>query len=208
VSELQRLTEDEFLAIRRRMGLMQIATRDAFGHVEPVDWGKFSSAVHRQYTSGGGIYKYKSIQDVGATLFFGISMGHPFENGNKRTALVTLLVLLDKNKYLLVNTSEDDLYKLAKELAAHEIEIKINHPRNSETEVKAVSAWLRLRIKAKNQGDTAIPFSDLKNILGRLWATHPQKPKKVSIVQTGLFSASRWSVLANLPSFDPFYFSI
>jgi hypothetical protein len=45
-------------------------------------------------------------------------------------------------------------------------------------------------------------------LLGRLWATHPKRPKKVSVVKTELFYASRWSVLANLPNFDPIYLGI
>lgn len=165
MAELQRLSEDEVLAIRNRMGAMNIATQDAFGRVEPLDRGKLSSAVHRQFTSGGGKYKYDTLHDVGATLFYGVAMSHAFENGNKRTALVSLLVFLDKNKALLVNASEDDLYELARQVAAHEIPIQPGMARNSDTEVQAVAIWLREKTRPKILGDTAIEFRELRDLL-------------------------------------------
>lgn len=165
MAELQRLSEEEVLTIRRQMGLMNIATQDAFGQVEPLAPGKLSSAVFRQFTSGGGVFKYDTIQAIGATLFYGIAMSHSFENGNKRTALVSLLVFLDKNKSLLVNTSEDDLYEFARQVAAHELELADGVLRNSETEVNAIGNWLKERIRPKVLGDTAMEFRDLKNLL-------------------------------------------
>jgi death-on-curing protein len=168
VAEISRLTEDEVLAIRRRMGSLDIATRDAFGHIEPLDPGKLSSAVYRQYTSGGGIYKYTAIHDVGANVFYGVAMSHAFENGNKRTALVSLLVFLDKNKTLLANATEDDLYDLARQVAAHEIQISPNTQRNSESEVKAVAKWLREHVRPKVLGDNATDYKELRDILEEL----------------------------------------
>ncbi|HEV2086550.1 MAG TPA: Fic family protein, partial [Gemmatimonadales bacterium] len=32
---------------------------------------------------------------MGAALFYGIALNHPFHNGNKRTALLSLVWLLD-----------------------------------------------------------------------------------------------------------------
>lgn len=171
MAELLRLAEDEVLAIRNRMGTMNIATQDAFGLIAPLDRGKLSSAVYRQFTSGGGKYKYDTLHDVGATLFYGIAMSHAFENGNKRTALVSLLVFLDKNKSLLVNASEDDLYELAREVAAHEIPIQAGTVRNSDTEVRAIATWLRARTRPKILGDTAIEFRELRELLSEQGCT-------------------------------------
>lgn len=50
-----------------------------------------SSAVNRQICSYGGILKYSNCFDICATLFFGLVKNHAFHDGNKRTALLTLL---------------------------------------------------------------------------------------------------------------------
>lgn len=194
MAEIQRLSEDEVLAIRRRMGTMDIATQDAFGVIEPLDGGKLSSAVHRQFTSGGGKYKYNTLHDVGATLFYGVAMSHAFENGNKRTALVSLLVFLDKNKSLLVNASEDDLYELAREVAAHEIPIQSGAIRNSDAEVRAIAAWLRERMRPKVLGDTAIEFKGLRDLLSEQGCTFTSPDNNYVKIHRG-----QWMVKTGYP---------
>src|SRR6187402_3953254 len=56
------------------------------------------SAVYRQHSGFEGYLKYSDAISNAATLIYGICNDHPFHNGNKRTALVSLLVHLDKNK--------------------------------------------------------------------------------------------------------------
>lgn len=50
-----------------------------------------SSAVSRQVCSYGGVRKYTDNFDICSTLFFGLVKNHAFHDGNKRTALLTLL---------------------------------------------------------------------------------------------------------------------
>jgi death-on-curing family protein len=131
---VHRLSEDDVLAIRRRMASMLIAEKDAFGASKPLWPDRLSMAVQRQFTSAGGVFKYKTVPEVGATLTFGIAMNHAFENGNKRTALVSLLILLNRNKTILVDTSQDDLYSLITSLVKHELALLDGSKRNSESE--------------------------------------------------------------------------
>src|SRR5690606_22586290 len=138
---------------------------DAFGATEPLSFDKLASAVFRQETGGGGQYKYNTIAENGATLFYGVAMSHAFENGNKRTALVSLLVYLDKNKTLLVDATEEDLYELARSVAAHDIGIKPGAPRNSDTEVQAIAGWIRAHTRQRVLGDSAMEFKDLRVLL-------------------------------------------
>jgi len=163
---LKRMSLDEVLQVRRYMAKMKIATQDAFGMTEPLNQDKIASAVFRQETGGGGHYKYNTVAEVGATLFYGVAMSHSFENGNKRTALVSLLVFLDKNKVLLVDTSEDDLYELARSVAAHEIEVE--GARNADTEVAAIASWLRAHSRQRILGDNAMEFKELRELLEEL----------------------------------------
>ncbi|MCZ8393456.1 type II toxin-antitoxin system death-on-curing family toxin [Achromobacter xylosoxidans] len=163
--KIKRLAEEEVLQIRKQMAGMQIATHGAFGHVQPLHRDKLASAVFRQYTGSGDVYKYNTLSEVGATLFYGIAMSHAFENGNKRTALVCLLVFLDKNKAYLVGTTEDEIYDLAKSVAAHEIPIPEGTARTSDAEVTAIAQWIREKSRARVLGDTKVKWVDFKRLL-------------------------------------------
>lgn len=169
MADIQRLSEEDVLAIRRRMAQLSIANQDAFGATDPLHPAKLSSAVFRQNTGIGNSFKYDTIPEVGATLFYGIAMSHSFENGNKRTALVSLLVFLDKNRTLLVNAGEDELYELARQVASHEIEVK--GERNTDSEVNSVASWIREHTRSRVLGDTATKFSELKELLEELGCT-------------------------------------
>ncbi|MCE3261588.1 MAG: hypothetical protein K0R43_667 [Pseudoduganella sp.] len=168
MAEINRLSEEEVIVIRRRMALLQIATQDAFGQTDAIDSTKLGSAVYRQYTSAGGVYKYTTIEAVAANLFYGIAMGHAFENGNKRTALMAMLSLIEKNRYYLLNTTEEDLYEFARSVAAHEIALPDGTARSADSEAQAIAAWLKCRIRAKKYGDTKMPFKELRQQLEEL----------------------------------------
>lgn len=168
MSEIKRMSLDEVLQVRRRMAGLAIATQDAFGSTEPLSYDKLASAVFRQETGGGGIYKYNTIPENGTTLFFGVAMSHAFENGNKRTALVSLLVYLDKNKTLLVDAGEDDLYELARSVAAHDIAVRAGSTRNSDSEVQALADWLKVHTRQRLLGDSAMHFKELQSLLEEL----------------------------------------
>lgn len=163
-----RLTEDDVLAIRERMATTLIAEKSAFGASKPLWPDKFSMAVQRQFTSGGNIYKYNSIPSVGATLAFGLAMNHSFENGNKRTALVALLVFLNRNKTLLVDVAEDDLYELITGLVKHELPIRNDEVRSSDTEVASLARWIDERSRTLQLGDRIMEFSEMKSTLQAL----------------------------------------
>ncbi len=60
-----------------------------------------ASAVFRQHTSIGDVLKYPSVELSAAALLHSLVNNHPFHNGNKRTALVSMLVLLDENELML-----------------------------------------------------------------------------------------------------------
>jgi death-on-curing protein len=146
------------------MAQMEIATQDAFGQTEPLKEGILASAVFRQFTSGGGVYKYKTIESIAANLFYGVALGHAFENGNKRTALLSMLALIEKNRMYLINTSEDELYEIARTVAA-------NTNRNADIETTEIARWLKPRIRPKALGDTAMMFKALKEQLEEFGCT-------------------------------------
>ena len=66
---------------------------------------------------------YKGLEDKAAILFYLMIKNHPFQNGNKRIAVTTLLLFLYKNKKWL-NASDETLYRFAVLVAQSPAEIK------------------------------------------------------------------------------------
>lgn len=65
-------------------------------------------------TFGGALYK--RLAGKAAALFYLLIKNHPFENGNKRIAIMTVLVFLAKNNKWL-SVSNEGLYRIAVRVA-------------------------------------------------------------------------------------------
>ncbi len=59
---------------------------------------------------------YKGLTGKATALFYFLVKNHPFQNGNKRIAVTTLLVFLHKNKKW-ITVSPDALYRFAVSVA-------------------------------------------------------------------------------------------
>lgn len=70
--------------------------KKSVGGVGPRDFNLLSSAVARQTTSFGGVYKWQTDYEKAATLFYGLIKNHPFHDCNKRTAMLSTLYYLEK----------------------------------------------------------------------------------------------------------------
>ncbi|GAD22581.1 type II toxin-antitoxin system death-on-curing family toxin [Acidovorax sp. MR-S7] len=69
------------------------------------------SACERPNTGSGDHYKYKTLDTKLAALFHSLTKNHPFHNGNKRTALVSILTALHRNdRRLKSEVTDDDIY--------------------------------------------------------------------------------------------------
>ena len=167
---MKKLSFEDVILIRQLMKNTGIAELSSFGEVKPINNDKLHSAVGRQNTSIGGVFKYNTLEDVAATLFYGITMNHAFENGNKRTAVVCLLIFLDRNKKFLINVREDDIYELARKVASHEM-VKNKDKYTADDEVEAISKWVLDRTRSKVLGEKPMEFPELKNILENFGCT-------------------------------------
>lgn len=133
------------------------------------------SAISRQHVGHGHILKYPDPLSNAATLVYGICCDHPFHNGNKRTALVAMLVHLDKNHLCIYRTSEREIYGLLLEIASHTVgwrpdpRKRDQSPprRHSDEEVKAIVNWLRDRVEKVVRGERPITYRQLRQILSR-----------------------------------------
>ncbi len=89
-----------------------------------------------------GQVAYRGIVSKAAMLFYLMVKNHPFQNGNKRIAMTTLLYFLYKNnKWLKVDNQE--LYNFAKWVAASNAKLKNETVKAAE---KFISTYL-IKIK-------------------------------------------------------------
>ena len=76
------------------------------------------SAVARPFQTAGGKYAFQSVPEKAAALLHSLIANHPFENGNKRTAVIALDLFLTANGFYLY-LDNDRMYQLAKDAASY-----------------------------------------------------------------------------------------
>lgn len=81
------------------------------------------SCIAMPFMKFGGRSLYKTLAARAGILFYLLIKNHPFQNGNKRVAITTLLIFLYKNdKWLSVDTTE--LYNFTVWIAESPSELK------------------------------------------------------------------------------------
>jgi len=78
---------------------------------------------------------YRGLIGKAAILFYLMIKNHPFENGNKRIAVMSLLLLLYKNGRWL-NIDNEELYRLAQKIAK-------SHPKAKDH----IIVWIEMILK-------------------------------------------------------------
>lgn len=86
---------------------------------------------------------YKGLISKAAVLFYVMVKNHPFQNGNKRIAMATLLVFLYKNKKWL-RVDNQELYNFTKWVAE-------SNPKLKEETVKAAEKFISTYIVEWNK---------------------------------------------------------
>lgn len=125
-----------------------------------------ASALGRPQTSLGGVLKYPTIEMASAALLHAIIHNHPFHNGNKRTAIVSFLVFLDQNGYVLTS-SDDDLFDYVLALAAHENAEVFEELSISDRETVSAARWVSLHSRKTSNSERMLKWRQLETILGR-----------------------------------------
>ncbi len=126
------------------------------------DKNLLSSAANRPQTSLGNDAKYPTVEMAGAALLHSLVLNHPFHNGNKRTALVALLVFLDENGYWLT-CKQNELFQFVLQLAKHAL-VKETSDR-ADREVLSAAHWIRARDRQLDKTERPIKWWRLRHIL-------------------------------------------
>ena len=78
---------------------------------------RLESCLRTPFQRFSGKSLYRGLSGKGAILFYFMIKNHPFQNGNKRVAIMTLLYFLSRNDWWL-NVNNEVLYEFANEVAA------------------------------------------------------------------------------------------
>ena len=93
---------------------------------------KLESCLEQPFATFDGKDLYPTLLEKATLLFYLVIKNHPFENGNKRMAVMLMLVFLFKNhKFISVNP--DSLYELALIVARHKEPIDVSIPQLVDT---------------------------------------------------------------------------
>ena len=164
-TDVRLLTVDQVCAVHGRL------VDDFKNTADPLDppgvrsTQLLESAVGRPGTAIGQRRKYPTVEMAAAALMHSLVHDHPFHNGNKRTALVAMLVMLDGNG-LILTCAEDELFRVVLQLAQHAL---ARGPRAElpDREVLAVAEWLACDARPVVKGDRPVAWRRLRRLLVR-----------------------------------------
>lgn len=142
-------------------------------HGEPMNYGLrdpslLVSALDRQTVGSGSKTKWIEPFDIAATLFFGLVKNHAFHDGNKRTALLTVLYQLWICSRTFIATPRD-LERLTVALAANglrEYPAYERFAKRDDPEVRFVSWYLQKNSREIDRRDYVITYRELQSRLG------------------------------------------
>ena len=142
------LTIDE---VRKVVEAVAGAFEKSYGEPMPPfenhEVGKLSGALAAPFQSAFKQAIYSTVYLKAAALFYFVAKDHPFENGNKRTAVIVLLYFLAKNGIALA-IGPHDMYKLAVavvESIRDKDEIIEKMADTLEKSCLPVAEWLKIR---------------------------------------------------------------
>jgi len=163
------LTKEDVVEIHQRLVIDAAESDDPISPPGIKDEAILESAISRQQAGYGGRLKYSDPISNAASLCYGLCSNHPLHNGNKRTALVSLLCHLDKNGLTFNSrTNQDKLYTFMLNVASHNIATKRvskKHRDQSDAEVEAMTDWIRKRTRRIEKGERTVSYIELEKIL-------------------------------------------
>ena len=127
------------------------------------DRNLLESAATRPQTGMGQDAKYPTVPLAAAALFHSLALNHAFSNGNKRTALVSLLVFLDRNKYVL-DVTEKEIFRRVLLVAQHGLVRDIIRP-HPDHEVLVLAEWIYSKMRRVRKDEYPMRWGELRKVL-------------------------------------------
>ncbi|MCX6807701.1 MAG: type II toxin-antitoxin system death-on-curing family toxin [Patescibacteria group bacterium] len=101
--------------------------------------GALERSIEQPFQTFGGKQLYPGLLKKSAILFYLMIKNHPFQNGNKRIAMTTLLYFLYINKKW-IKVDNQELYNFAKWVAE-------SNPKLKDSTVGAIEKFLGIYLK-------------------------------------------------------------
>jgi len=124
------------------------------------------SACQRPRTSLGTTYKYTTVESAASALLHSLVHNHPFHNGNKRTALVSMLVFMDENRMILT-CDQQSLFKFVLQVSQHRLVDRSANFR-ADREVLAMNSWICANARQKELGERVVKWKEFARNLQNL----------------------------------------
>jgi death-on-curing family protein len=193
--ELVYIKPDQVLDIHWQLVEDFARANDPIDPPGPRSEALLESAVYRPHTALGGQRKYPTVEMAGAALFHSLVQDHPFHNGNKRTALVSLIAFLDMNGELL-EVEDDDLFDYVVRLADHRLLGRHANGDGSlaDQEGLEVADWIDCNSRSLEKQEQRLQFRELQAILRGYGAEFkPRKGCRMIIRRGDLQSHISWA---------------
>lgn len=124
---MQSITIDEAEYVAHRLVKEMMDYGEPMGDFMTRYPNKLESCLEQPFVTFGNIELYPTLLDKAVLLFYLLIKNHPFENGNKRMAVMLMLFFLFKNgKFTTV--TPDALYDLALIVASGAIPMEAHLP--------------------------------------------------------------------------------
>jgi death-on-curing family protein len=162
------LSAEEIEQVHEELTIDFAASDDPISPPGLMSRALLESAAGRPATSLGDTCKYSTVESAAAALLHSLVQNHPFHNGNKRSALVSMLVFLDRHGFVL-ESSQDELFKFMIRVAAHDLlDSSYSYDMKADREVAAIAAWVAKRSRTIRREDRAITWRELSRLLKNL----------------------------------------
>jgi len=140
---------DDVLDIHRALVDLFKDDEDTISPPGPRDVNLLHSACARPFTGIGDHEKYERDLEKAGALFHSLVQNHAFHNGNKRTAIVTLLTTLHRNGFrFTVTVEDDDIYDFVCSVAQNQMPGS-DERLDPDAIVAAIARWLGERVESR-----------------------------------------------------------
>lgn len=132
-------------------------------HYGIKNYNLLASAVDRQFVGFCGKDKWTDHYHKMATLYYGLNKDHAFEDGNKRVALLALLLYLDRIN-LTIDCHKKEFEELSVRVAANQLPLYKQFKkfaREDDAEVKFIAWMIRKHTRQKDKRVYSITFAEL-----------------------------------------------
>ncbi|MDO7882548.1 type II toxin-antitoxin system death-on-curing family toxin [Salinibacterium soli] len=163
--DCQHLTSEELVQVHEALAADFASTADPISPAGVKSMALLESAAARPATSYGDSRKYPTVESAAAALLHSIVHNHPFHNGNKRSALVSTMVFLDRHN-LVIESNEEELFRFMIRVAAHDLlPDGYVYDQVSDREVAAIADWLIARSRQIRREERSLTWRELQKKL-------------------------------------------